>query len=93
MLQGRTDHELEILRAQRLTLLEGFAHSIAAVYNSAGKSCEEFINPRTVYESMTGNAPEAEEIVVEEDPGGSLSEAWHARKAKEEAERALNGVA
>lgn len=89
MARGRWDAlgvQFKALRNQSMMVI---AQIVAAIYNSAGKTCEKTFDPGEIYARLTNEEVPIE--VAEADNAaqyqGSLAKLYAERKAREDAER------
>ena len=88
-MSGRNDSDRSQFKAYRLLALEGTAYAVAAIYNSAGKVSQRLVNPKTVFDEMTGHGPPQDDDEFE-DESDSLAEARAARRERE-SRQPMNG--
>ncbi len=89
MYRGLTDFQISILKAKRLDGFWTCANIIAAILNSAGKSLENEVSAKDIFDQMSGEGkppPVTDEHYEYE--GGSLAALKEERRLREEAAKA-----
>jgi len=85
MYQGKIEVEKSLIENRRLENLWTCSNIIAAIYNSAGKTLNADINPKTIYDQLTGHAQPPPIDEDDDDPTDSLAELKAARRERERA--------
>ena len=85
MYRGKADMQISIIKAQRLDGLWVCANTIAAIFNSAGKSIESEISAKTIFDQLSGESKPIEADEHYEYEGGSLAKLKEERRLREEA--------
>ena len=87
MYTGLTDLHVSVIKARRLDGLWQTSNVIAAILNSAGKSLQDEVSAKTIYDQLSGESSIPVDDPHYEYEGGSLAALKEERRLREEAER------